>query len=79
LVYTSLQSDLHEALKVQFLNDSVWNTTELKNYFYIGLPNMLDFGLEFLGFNTTTFMAAGLGLNEQATIIVIMNILVTLF
>jgi len=64
LYMTSREEDFEEALEVEFMCKQVWDGKQLKNYLYIGLPNMLANSLEFLGFDTTSFMAARLGVNE---------------
>jgi len=57
----------------------VWECRQLQVYLQIGLPNLLANSLEFLGFDIASFLAAYLGVNEEAAILVIMNILSVLF
>ena len=47
----------------------------MKTYLGIGVPNAMSNMLEFLGFDLASFIAAILGVNEEATVIVVMNFL----
>ena len=47
----------------------------MKTYLEIGLPNLLANWLEFVGFDICAFLAASIGVNEEAAMVVIMNFL----
>ena len=59
---------------MSIMSSQVWELEQLKAYLKIGLPNFLSISLEFLSFDLASFLAGTLGVNEEAAMIVIMNI-----
>ena len=75
VLMTWTQEDLKGALSVSIFSSEVWQYEQMKTYLGIGVPNAMSNMLEFLGFDLASFIAAILGVNEEATVIVVMNFL----
>ena len=52
----------------------MWDFEQLKAYLKMALPNFLSNFLGFLAYDTASFLAALIGVNEEAAMIVIMNL-----
>jgi Na+-driven multidrug efflux pump len=73
LFFTNRVEEIKEATRVGIRDPQVWKS--LRAYFSLGVPSMLNMVLEFSCFEITTLLAGYLSVIEQATGVLVFNII----